>query len=368
MDVILIDEFSASPDPRLAGPPGAGSFLWLDATHDEVAANPEAWREAVAHLTGVALYDPHLSDVVNLKHPSYFDPTQEYQLLVFRKLALAKGAVALGAPADAGAEDSRRMQDALKLPTMPVSFLLMDQALVTVREAGSRTIETARKRLLEAAGKPNGTRVRQRQPASPRELALRLLNAMVDQYLELRQPLTQQIERWQRALFHPRRPFQDWSALLDARNVLHKLDHLCEEQHDALQELRDHFIDAYHDSDHGPTNDLLLVRIHDVMEHITRVLTHARRLETSLESAVQLHFSAMAHRTSEIMRTLTVITALFMPLTLITGIFGMNFSDMPLLKLQSGFWITMGIMCIIVVGMLFFFRRKRYLEDRRSGR
>jgi len=75
----------------------------------------------------------------------------------------------------------------------------------------------------------------------------------------------------------------------------------------------------------------------------------------------------MSHRTSEIMRTLTVITALFMPLTLITGIFGMNFVDMPLLKDQAGFWLTMAAMAIVVVAMLFFFRRKRYLDESAPG-
>jgi Mg2+ and Co2+ transporter CorA len=58
-----------------------------------------------------------------------------------------------------------------------------------------------------------------------------------------------------------------------------------------------------------------------------------------------------------------VITALFMPLTLITGIFGMNFEVMPLLKDRAGFWITMGAMVVMVAVLLFFFRRKRYLED-----
>src|SRR3569623_1757504 len=204
-----------------------------------------------------------------------------------------------------------------------------------------------------------------RSPATPQELMLRSLNAMVDLYLDLRQPLTSQIDRWQRALRNPRRPFNDWMALLDTRIELHKLDHLCEEQHDALQELRDHFVDSFGNVENHRNHDLLLVRINDVMEHVTRVLNHARRLEASIESAVQIHFSAMAHRTSEIMRTLTVITALFMPLTLITGIFGMNFVEMPLLKDKSGFWVTMAMMAIIVAELLFLFRRKRYLEDRR---
>src|SRR3569623_2587662 len=107
-----------------------------------------------------------------------------------------------------------------------------------------------------------------RSPATPQELMLRLRNAMVDQYLDLRQPLTSQIDRWQRALLNPRRPFNDWMALLDTRIELHKLDHLCEEQHDALQELRDHFIDSFDSGEAQRAHDLLLVRVNDVMEHL----------------------------------------------------------------------------------------------------
>ena len=56
-------------------------------------------------------------------------------------------------------------------------------------------------------------------------------------------------------------------------------------------------------------------------EHIERVLSHVQRLETSAEGAVQLHFSALSNRTNSIMRTLTVLTAIFLPLNLIIGIF-----------------------------------------------
>lgn len=335
-------------------------FLWLDATHDEVAADTGAWRNVIEQATGVHIYDPHLSDATNLSHPSYFDSTQDYAMVVFRKLALDIG--------DEEAERKRRIPPALtKLATRPVTFLLMGRALVTVHAANSRTIDAARNRLLEHKGKRDGNGYSSRPPASPEELILRLLNAMVDQYLALRQPLTAQIDRWQRALLNPRNPFNDWPALLDARIELRKLDHLCEGQRDAMQELRDYLVDSLDDGNaNSRAKDLMLVRVNDVMEHITRVLNHAQRLEASIESAVQIHFSAMAHRTSEIMRTLTVITALFMPLTLITGIFGMNFSEMPLLKDSWGFWITMGMMATIVVVLLLFFRRKRYLDDHRQ--
>jgi magnesium transporter len=346
-----------------SGPPQHG-FLWIDVTHDEVAANPVAWREAIAKGTGVQLYDPHMTDVINLGHPSYFDSTQDYAMVVFRKLAL-DGTGTLEETGDTPDRAvKRKIPPALtRLATKPVTFLLMEHALVTVRAANSRTIETTRTRLLEFKNKRDGAPHPMRPPGSPEELMLRLLNTMVDQYLALRQPLTTQIDRWQRALLNPRSPFNDWSALLDARIELRKLDHLCEGQRDAMQELRDYMVDTMDGAHNSRTKDLMLVRVNDVMEHITRVLNHAQRLESSIESAVQIHFSAMAHRTSEIMRTLTVITALFMPLTLITGIFGMNFAVMPLLKDDSGFWIAMGMMAVVVVVLLAFFRRKRYLED-----
>ena len=364
MDILHIDDKQVSLNAF--DTPSSG-FLWLDATHDEVTVNPEAWRDEVERITGTRLYDLHLKDAINLSHPSYFDSTQEYEMVVFRNLAL-HGRTTSALPEEGAKKKIPAVLN--KLVTLPVTFLLMGGALVTVRSANSQTIENTRIRLLAYKQKPEGNTHSSRLPASPEDLMLRLLNTMVDQYLELRQPLTQQLDRWQHALLDPRRPFKNWLALLDSRIELRKLDHLCEEQHDALQELRDHIVDTHDGTDvsntHGNSRakDLLLVRTNDVIEHIGRVLNHARRLEASLESAVQIHFAAMAHRTSEIMRTLTVITALFMPLTLITGIFGMNFVKMPMLDNASGFWIIMGAMLGLVVLLLGYFHSKRYLDDR----
>ena len=118
----------------------------------------------------------------------------------------------------------------------------------------------------------------------------------------------------------------DKASVENERNALHLLEDTCEDQRSAVQE----WIDAL---DEWPTpgdapgrreRELLRVRSRDVLEHIERVLTHVRRLESSAEAAVQMHFSALGHRTNDIMRTLTVLTAIFLPLNLITGIFGMN--------------------------------------------
>ncbi|WP_395825986.1 magnesium transporter CorA family protein [Collimonas sp.] len=386
MDIFLISENQVRQSSEIPVALPLKGFLWIDATHEEVAADPEAWRNAITRATGTQIYDPHLTDALNPNHPSYFDSTQDYGMVVFRRLMLNGSAgtppaadnrvATTGAKSDApsadmtGADTSkRRIPAALsKLSTQPVTFLIMEHALITVHERYSRTIDAVRTRLLEHCNTSEKSPHPARLPISPEDLLLRLINAMVDQYLDLRQPLTTQLDRWQRALLDPRRPFKDWMALLDARIELRKLVNLCEEQHDAMQELRDYFVDLNEGIEISRASDLLLVRINDVMEHITRVLNHARRLESSIESAVQIHFSAVAHRTNEVMRTLTVITALFMPLTLITGIFGMNFEVMPLLKNALGFWLTMGSMALVIVIMLVFFQRRRYLESQALDR
>jgi magnesium transporter len=100
-----------------------------------------------------------------------------------------------------------------------------------------------------------------------------------------------------------------------------------------------------------------------VLQHVERVLGHVRRLESSSEGAVQMHFSLQGNRTNQIMRTLTVLTAVFLPLNLITGIFGMNFDGLPLIHSRIGFWVAGGLMLVIVIGLGWFFRRQRYLDD-----
>ena len=106
------------------------------------------------------------------------------------------------------------------------------------------------------------------------------------------------------------------------------------------------------------------MRSRDVLEHIERVLTHVRRLQNSAETAVQMHFSAQSHRTNETMRALTALTALFLPLNLVTGFFGMNFEGLPLIHSRVGFWVIFMLMFALGIGMSVIFLRKRYLGRR----
>lgn len=341
----------ASPSAPLTLPDTG--FLWID-VH---AGTGRQWSEELHRLTGVEVFEEHLRDTENTAHPSFYDSTAHYEMLVIR---------ALGPHAPATVPPRIRIQ------TRPTVFFVLRRCLVTIRQSDSLLVPQIRERILDAA------RYNQRVPAIPEELMLRLLSGMVDRYLDLRQPLTAQLETWQRNLLNPRRPFKDWSALLEARMELHKLQHLSEEQLDAIQEWRDERLEQVDRAEHPaqgaarePINDLLSVRITDLVGHIQRVLTHARNLESSIDSAVQLHFSATAYRTAEIMRVLTVLSAIFMPLTLVTGIFGMNFESIPFIHSPRGFWLTIGAMGLIGLVMVAIFTARRFVAaplPRRAGR
>ena len=142
----------------------------------------------------------------------------------------------------------------IRIRTWPAVFFVLPRCLVTIRPADNPLVPQVRERILAA------NRYNQRLPAQPEELMLRLLSGLVDRYLALRQPLTAQLETWQRNLLNPRRPFKDWTTLLEARMELRKLQHLSEEQLDAIQEWRDERLE-HDEPGSGPTSILRSVSV-----------------------------------------------------------------------------------------------------------
>ena len=80
----------------------------------------------------------------------------------------------------------------------------------------------------------------------------------------------------------------------------------------------------------------------------------------SLESASNFFFSAQTHKMNEIMKTLTIISVIFIPLTFIVGVYGMNFDNMPELRYEKGYYTVIGVMFLIVLGMIYYFKKRRW--------
>ncbi|MGZ9675550.1 magnesium/cobalt transporter CorA [Flavobacterium sp. GNP001] len=80
----------------------------------------------------------------------------------------------------------------------------------------------------------------------------------------------------------------------------------------------------------------------------------------TLESASNFFFSAQTHKMNEVMKTLTIVSSIFIPLTFIVGVYGMNFENMPELKSAYGYPIVMGVMFLLVIGMIVYFKKRRW--------
>lgn len=331
-------------------------FQWIDCLREEIVLDTERWHQQLQHITDLYLNEFHLRDILNLEHPCTFDVMDDYDLLILRKLITPDDNI------QNNLNDQQQHHKLFGLATTPTSFIMTPYALITIREKGNHPIESYIDRLENILKRTTTEQNKPRRlPQNPVDLCLRLLNLMIDGYLGLRLPLTHRVEYWQQELLQGHRRFTKWHQLLQENMVFQQIENLCEEQIETLQELRDEIVDNYHHLSgkklHDP-KDLTLVRVDDLTSHIERIQKHTTRLRSAIQSAIDLHFSAIANQTNENMRILAIITAIFAPLTLLTGIYGMNFEYIPGLKSPQGFWLMLGLMLMSTVILLYYFYRQ----------
>ena len=346
-------------------------YVWIACSRERFQDELVLIQQTLQALTGHTLVDLHVSDLLNAQLPSRFDYSSHYDLMVFRRLAQRPGSSAQEPGNGLKLQGGKRSGPPVlhRIDTSPVGFAVFDRVLLSVHPADCAVREAYASRLLASTQDLDDKDLRSTGargvPNSPADMMLRIVSQMVDSYLDLRRELSRQLDHWQAELLSPRTRVTRWVALLQARLALHQIEALCDDQRTAVQawteSLNNWRISPESAAEHE--HELLKIRSRDVVEHIDRVVQHVRRLEHNTETSVQMHFSVQGNRTNDTMRTLTALTAIFLPLNLIAGIFGMNFEFMPWLHRASGFWWTMGGMVTIALVMGLVFWRKRYIAN-----
>ncbi len=102
----------------------------------------------------------------------------------------------------------------------------------------------------------------------------------------------------------------------------------------------------------------------DVHDHLQRVSDLAESYRDLVSGLLDIQFNVVSNRTNEIVKVLTIFSAIILPLSLIAGIYGMNFENMPELKTRNGYFFTLGFMFFIAVGLLFYFWRKGWIFEK----
>lgn len=298
---------------------GENYFFWLDIERSEVN-----WHEKVESSLGIQFDERHVRDTLNDSHPPYFDATDDYDLLITSAIC----------------PDS--------LPdypsTCPIAFIITNGAIISVRPPGDPLFEKIHIRF------QSNVRI---LPVSPALLLYQLLNRITDGLLAYRDDITELLTSWQEQLLKKNGQSIDWHALIRLHGQLRRIEVMIDSQMDALTDWREQttlIIDSG-----------LMVRFNDVQEHLRRVYNHAVVVQHDIDALVQIYFSATTHRTNDILQFLTVISAIFLPLNLIAGLFGMNFSHLPFLNAWYGPWLISSLMASTVIGLLLWFRHKRWV-------
>ena len=294
-------------------------FIWLDFPRDAAPG----WQLWVRRLLGIEIDRRHIADSLEPAHKSFFDGTPDYDLVIFEGL---------------GSRD-----DAFPFETHSAALFVFERVLVSVRPRDSVSFARLKQRFADGRAK---------SPGNARVLVQMALDIMVERYLGVRDAFGRRMETLQEDLLNPRSPFGDWQELLIGRREARRLESLCEDQLEAL--------DAWHRDSCREWTNPEETRLRDVTEHISRVLRAASDLERHIEAAVQLYFASTSHRTNEIVRTLTVFSAIFLPLTFIVGIYGMNFQHMPELGWALAYPALLLVMTVVAGGLLLYFKRRGY--------
>lgn len=108
----------------------------------------------------------------------------------------------------------------------------------------------------------------------------------------------------------------------------------------------------------NPTSDIYL---RDLSDHVTRIIDTVETYRDLLSGIMDIYLSTNANRMNEVMKVLTIMSSIFIPVTFIAGVYGMNFENIPELKTQNGYFVTWGVMLSVIIGLIIYFKRKKWM-------
>jgi magnesium transporter len=228
--------------------------------------------------------------------------------------------------------------------TSDIDFFLGERYLVTVHPGVSRSVG----RVGEIC-----TRNARVLGEGPGALMYRIIDAMVDNYRPEVDALNDRLDAIEKEVFeHPNSKLA--RRILDFKRDISSLRRVVLPQRDAVGRLARREFPLISES--------LSYRFRDVHDHLVRLTDEAMFFQDRITSLLDAYLSTVSNQLNGVMKILTVIATIFMPLTFITGLYGMNV-DLPHFGLGSTvfFWVLIGIMAFVSVGMLIYFRMRRWI-------
>jgi len=190
--------------------------------------------------------------------------------------------------------------------------------------------------------------------SGPDYLAYALIDLVIDAYFPVIETISQRIEDLEEEItLEARRSHV--AAVLDLRRELQELRRDMEPMRDLVAALLREESSFFGDD--------ARTYLRDCQDHAMQLLEVVHSGLDATSQLLSLHGAMMSNRMNEIMKVLTVMSTIFIPLSFLTGLYGMNFVNMPELQAQNGYFVLLGVMAVIVVALVLFFRHKGWLHD-----
>lgn len=188
-----------------------------------------------------------------------------------------------------------------------------------------------------------------------------LLHQILDQIIDLYMPVVDDFDNTINAIedrvFHMKKGNTAiLEEIMDVRRAVVRLKRISARQLDVLYRLSNGEFPQI------PPNILPFYR--DVHDHLLRISDLSESYRDLVAGLFDIHFSVTANKTNEVMKILAVFSSIMLPLSLVAGIYGMNFENMPELHSPNGYYLTLGFMILIAVTLLFYFWRKGWIFEK----
>ena len=310
---VRVDELAALARP--------GWVLWLEV---EGLGDEPLLRELAARLH---VHPLALADIVNVGQRPKAEAYPEFELIICRA-ACPRG------PAELELEQ--------------VSLVLARDLVVSFHEGARDLFEPVRERIRRGAGLV--------RTAGADYLAYALVDVLVDGYFPFVDALSERLETLEEKLVS-----QPTQALLSdihrGRREILSLVRIVHQQRDAVS--------AMMRADHPLISDATRVYLRDSLDHALQVSDVLDTLREMALGLLDVYHSSISQRTNEIIKVLTILSTIFIPLTFIVGVYGMNFEHMPELHWRYGYVVAWTLMLAVALGLLWLFRRVGWIGGER---
>ncbi len=232
-----------------------------------------------------------------------------------------------------------------KIREEQVSLILGEDFLITIQEEVEGDVfNDIRQRLRKAKGRA--------RKLGADYLAYTIIDAIVDNYFDLLEELGEKIGALEDKVFT--------NSTQGVIQTMYRLKGKMISLRKSIWPLRE-VVNALSRAESDLIKDSTVLYLRDVYEHTIQIIDHIETSRDILANMLEVHLSSTSNKLNEVIKFLTVVGTIFIPLTFITGIYGMNFRFFPELGWKYGYFMVLGIMLAIALGMVYYFKRKIWL-------